>query len=111
MAESWFSLSREDQVEALELAAARTGRPHLTQHNPIHCGLSDIDTNHVTLDFQRLPRAPNSFLIIKVGQGALKSTPNQGFQSCWRQNANLRQMPKHIHHQFRWITERQAQPI
>ncbi len=27
MAESWFSLSRDDQVEALEFAAARTGRP------------------------------------------------------------------------------------
>ncbi|MBP6967090.1 MAG: nucleotidyl transferase AbiEii/AbiGii toxin family protein, partial [Brachymonas sp.] len=32
MAESWFSLSREDQVEALEFAAARTGRPaHLLE--------------------------------------------------------------------------------
>lgn len=32
MAESWFSLSREDQVEALELASARTGRPaHLLE--------------------------------------------------------------------------------
>jgi hypothetical protein len=26
MAESWFSLSWEDQVEALEFAAARSGR-------------------------------------------------------------------------------------
>ena len=32
MAESWFSLSREDQVEALEFAAASTGRPaHLLE--------------------------------------------------------------------------------
>lgn len=32
MAESWFSLSRDDQVEALEFAAARTGRPaHLLE--------------------------------------------------------------------------------
>ena len=32
MAESWFSLSPEDQVEALEFAAARTGRPaHLLE--------------------------------------------------------------------------------
>ena len=32
MAESWFSLSREAQVEALEFAAARTGRPaHLLE--------------------------------------------------------------------------------
>ena len=32
MAESWFSLSREDQVEALAFAAARTGRPaHLLE--------------------------------------------------------------------------------
>lgn len=32
MAESWFSLSREDQVEALEFAAARSGRPaHLLE--------------------------------------------------------------------------------
>lgn len=32
MAESWFSLSREDQAEALEFAAARTGRPaHLLE--------------------------------------------------------------------------------
>lgn len=32
MAESWFTLSREDQVEALEFAAARTGRPaHLLE--------------------------------------------------------------------------------
>ena len=27
MAESWFSLSRVDQAEALEYASARTGRP------------------------------------------------------------------------------------
>lgn len=32
MAEPWFSLSRDDQVEALEFAAARTGRPaHLLE--------------------------------------------------------------------------------
>lgn len=32
MAESWFSLSRDDQVEALEFAADRTGRPaHLLE--------------------------------------------------------------------------------
>ncbi len=32
MADSWFSLSREDQVEALEFAAARSGRPaHLLE--------------------------------------------------------------------------------
>ena len=32
MADSWFSLSRADQVEALEFAAARTGRPaHLLE--------------------------------------------------------------------------------
>ena len=32
MAESWFSLSREDQAEALEFAAARTSRPaHLLE--------------------------------------------------------------------------------
>ena len=32
MAESWFSLSREDQAEALEFAAARSGRPaHLLE--------------------------------------------------------------------------------
>ncbi|WP_019919132.1 nucleotidyl transferase AbiEii/AbiGii toxin family protein [Methyloversatilis discipulorum] len=32
MAESWFSLSRDDQVETLEFAAARTGRPaHLLE--------------------------------------------------------------------------------
>jgi hypothetical protein len=32
MAESWFSLGRDDQVEALEFAAARTGRPaHLLE--------------------------------------------------------------------------------
>jgi len=32
MAESWFALSREDRVEALEFAAARTGRPgHLLE--------------------------------------------------------------------------------
>ena len=32
MAESWFDLSREDQAEALEVAAARTGRPaHLLE--------------------------------------------------------------------------------
>lgn len=32
MAESWFSLSRTDQVEALEFASARTGRPaHLLE--------------------------------------------------------------------------------
>lgn len=32
MAESWFSLSQDDQVEALENAAARTGRPaHLLE--------------------------------------------------------------------------------
>jgi hypothetical protein len=32
MTESWFLLSREDQVEALEFAAARTGRPaHLLE--------------------------------------------------------------------------------
>lgn len=32
MAESWFQLSREDQAEALEVAAARTGRPvHLLE--------------------------------------------------------------------------------
>lgn len=32
MAESWFSLSRDDQVEALEFAAARIGRPaHLLE--------------------------------------------------------------------------------
>ena len=32
MAESWFSLSRHDQLEALEFAAARTGRPaHLLE--------------------------------------------------------------------------------
>ncbi len=32
MAESWFSLSRADQAEALEVAAAQTGRPpHLLE--------------------------------------------------------------------------------
>lgn len=32
MAESWFSLGREDQIEALEFAAARSGRPaHLLE--------------------------------------------------------------------------------
>jgi hypothetical protein len=32
MAELWFSLSRSDQAEALEVAAARTGRPaHLLE--------------------------------------------------------------------------------
>jgi hypothetical protein len=32
MAEPWFSLSRDDQTEALEYAAARTGRPaHLLE--------------------------------------------------------------------------------
>lgn len=32
MAESWFSLSRNDQIEALEFASARTGRPaHLLE--------------------------------------------------------------------------------
>lgn len=32
MAEAWFSLSRDDQVEALEFAAARSGRPaHLLE--------------------------------------------------------------------------------
>jgi hypothetical protein len=32
MAESWFSFSRDDQAEALEYAAARTGRPaHLLE--------------------------------------------------------------------------------
>lgn len=32
MAESWFSLSRDDQAEALEFAASRTGRPaHLLE--------------------------------------------------------------------------------
>jgi|AntAceMinimDraft_12_1070368.scaffolds.fasta_scaffold14198_6 predicted nucleotidyltransferase component of viral defense system len=32
MAELWFSLSRGDQAEALEVAAARTGRPaHLLE--------------------------------------------------------------------------------
>ncbi len=32
MAESWFSLSSEDQAEALEFAASRTGRPaHLLE--------------------------------------------------------------------------------
>lgn len=32
MADSWFSLSRVDQVEALEFAAAKTGRPaHLLE--------------------------------------------------------------------------------
>lgn len=33
MAESWFSLSREDQVEALEFAAASDITPH-AQHQP-----------------------------------------------------------------------------
>ena len=32
MAESWFSLSRADQAEALEVAAAQTARPpHLLE--------------------------------------------------------------------------------
>jgi hypothetical protein len=32
MAESWFALSRQDQAEALEVAADRTGRPaHLLE--------------------------------------------------------------------------------
>jgi hypothetical protein len=32
MAESWFSLSRNDQAEALEYAAAQSGRPaHLLE--------------------------------------------------------------------------------
>lgn len=32
MADSWFTLSREDQAEALEVAAAQTGRPaHLLE--------------------------------------------------------------------------------
>ncbi len=32
MSEPWFSLSRDDQAEALEYAAARTGRPaHLLE--------------------------------------------------------------------------------
>lgn len=32
MADSWFALSREDQAEALEVAAAQTGRPpHLLE--------------------------------------------------------------------------------
>jgi predicted nucleotidyltransferase component of viral defense system len=32
LADSWFTLSREDQVEALEVAAAQTGRPpHLLE--------------------------------------------------------------------------------
>ena len=32
MADSWFTLSREDRAEALEVAAAQTGRPpHLLE--------------------------------------------------------------------------------
>ncbi len=64
MADSWFSLSREDQVEALEFAAARTGRPaHLLEKDIwVVWVLSAIYESNLAgkLTFKGAPRCPRS---------------------------------------------------
>ena len=50
MADSWFTLSREDQAEALEVAAAQTGRPpHLLEKDPDGHALEELEKDYAAM--------------------------------------------------------------